>query len=205
VSRGAAPDVPTGNVLDKRGSVHPVVRRLVGRFDAALDELLDRAAPSSILDAGCGEGELAVRWAARPEVERVLGVDLDDPALRGHWRRRERPGLAFAAARAEALPAVAGAWDLVAAVELLEHVADPDRVLSELARVARRHLLVSVPREPLWRALNLARGAYVRRLGNTPGHVGHFSRRRILTILARYGTVVETRAPLPWTMALVRV
>jgi 2-polyprenyl-3-methyl-5-hydroxy-6-metoxy-1,4-benzoquinol methylase len=205
VSRGAPAEVPTGNVFDKRGSEHPIVRRLVARFDAGLDELLDLAGPASILDVGCGEGELSERWAERPGVERVLGCDLDDPALRAHWRRRTRPGLAFSAARAESLPVADGSWDLVAAVELLEHVAEPERVLPELVRVARRHVLVSVPREPLWRALNVARGAYVRRLGNTPGHIGHFSRRGILAALAGHGTVVETRAPLPWTMALVRV
>ena len=52
--------------------------------------------------------------------------------------------------------------DLVADTEVLEHVPDPGRVLAEMARVARRSLIVSVPREPLWRALNVARGAYLK-------------------------------------------
>jgi hypothetical protein len=73
-----------------------------------------------------------------------------------------------------------------------------------MRRVARRHLLVSVPREPLWRALNLARGAYVADLGNTPGHVNHWSRRAFERLLAGYGKV-EIRTPFPWTMALVRI
>ena len=42
-----------------------------------------------------------------------------------------------------------------------------------------RALLVSVPREPLWRGLNMARGAYMRDLGNTPGHVNHWSKRAL--------------------------
>jgi hypothetical protein len=46
-----------------------------------------------------------------------------------------------------------------------------------MARCAERHLLVSVPREPLWRMLNMARGAYWPALGNTPGHLNHWSRR----------------------------
>ena len=36
-------------------------------------------------------------------------------------------------------------------MEVLEHVPDPAAVLGEMARVASRWLLVSVPREPLWR------------------------------------------------------
>jgi hypothetical protein len=88
---------------------------------------------------------------------------------------------------------------------VLEHVPDPQRTLAEMARVARRHLLVSVPREPLWRAINMARGAYLRDLGNTPGHVNHWSKRGFVSLLSRHGTVEEVRSPLPWTMLLVRV
>jgi hypothetical protein len=88
---------------------------------------------------------------------------------------------------------------------VLEHVPDPDHTLAEMARVAAGHLVVSVPREPLWRALNLARGAYLKDLGNTPGHVNHWSRRAFVRMLSRHGEVVEVRSPFPWTMLLVRV
>ena len=74
-----------------------------------------------------------------------------------------------------------------------------------MARVARSHLRVSVPHEPLWRALNLARGAYVRDLGNTPGHINHWSTRGLTRLLSNYGEVVEVRTPFPWTQALIRV
>jgi hypothetical protein len=88
---------------------------------------------------------------------------------------------------------------------VLEHVPEPEATLAEMARVARRHLLVSVPREPLWRGLNMARGAYLRDLGNTPGHVNHWSKQSFVSLLARYGTVEQARSPFPWTMLLVRV
>ena len=74
-----------------------------------------------------------------------------------------------------------------------------------MARVAARHLLVSVPREPLWRALNVARGAYLRELGNTPGHLNHWSSAAFVALLGRHGEVLEARSPFPWTMLLVRV
>lgn len=82
---------------------------------------------------------------------------------------------------------------------------DPGSVLAEMARVTGRSLLVSVPREPLWRLLNLARGAYWRALGNTPGHVNHWSKPQLVTLLSRAGDLVEVRTPFPWTMALVDV
>ena len=64
--------------------------------------------------------------------------------------------------------------------------------------------IVSVPREPLWRALNLGRLKYLRDLGNTPGHLQHWSRRSFLSFLERRLEVVAVRSPVPWTMALCR-
>jgi len=191
-----APPVPTGNTFDKYGSRNPVVRRLMTGFERSLDELYERAAPESILDVGCGEGV---------GERRILGIDLPDPKLEDEWSRRRRDNLEFRAMPAEELPFAADEFDMAAAIEVLEHVPDPERTLSEMARVACRHLLVSVPREPLWRGLNVARGAYLRDLGNTPGHVNHWSRGGFVRLLERHGEVLERRSPFPWTMLLVRV
>jgi 2-polyprenyl-3-methyl-5-hydroxy-6-metoxy-1,4-benzoquinol methylase len=200
-----ADPVPTGNTFDKYGSTNPVVRRLMASFEGSLDELFARAAPGSVLDVGCGEGVLTARWAERLGSGRIVGVDLDDPKLRAEWSRRGRPNLEFLAMSAGDLRFADGEFDLAAAIEVLEHVPDPELTVAEMARVASRHLLVSVPREPLWRALNVARGAYVRQLGNTPGHVNHWSKAGFVRMLERHGTVREVRSPFPWTVALVEV
>jgi 2-polyprenyl-3-methyl-5-hydroxy-6-metoxy-1,4-benzoquinol methylase len=199
------PAVPTGNTFDKYGSANPVLRRLVAGFAASAADLIAQAAPASLLDVGCGEGVLTERWAAGLAPGKVVGVDLHDPALAAHWSARERANLSFAVMRAERLDFGDSAFELVAATEVLEHLADPAAALAEMARVASRWLLVSVPREPLWRLLNLARGAYVPALGNTPGHLQHWSRAGFCRLLAAHGELVAVRAPLPWTMLLVRV
>jgi 2-polyprenyl-3-methyl-5-hydroxy-6-metoxy-1,4-benzoquinol methylase len=197
--------IPTGNTFDKYGSNNPVVRRLMASFEATLDELFTRAGPQSVLDVGCGEGVLTVRWARQLGSGRVVGIDLEDAKLQAEWARRPLPNLEFKTMRAENLPFAENEFDLAAAIEVLEHVPDPEHTIAEMARVARHHLLVSVPREPLWRGLNLARGAYVRDLGNTPGHLNHFSKRGFVTLLSRHGRVLEARSPFPWTMVLVAV
>jgi len=197
--------VPTGNTYDKYGSTNPVVRRLMAGFERTLDELLERAAPGSILDVGCGEGVLTRRFAERLGDGRVVGIDLEDDELRAHWTARGRPNLEYRAMAAENLPFADNEFELAAAIEVLEHVPDPAHTVSEMARCASRHLLVSVPREPLWRMLNVARGAYLRELGDTPGHVNHWSKRSFVRLLARHGEVVEARSPFPWTMLLVRL
>jgi len=200
---GAA--VPTGNTYDKYGSANPFVRRLMNSFEAALEELLGRAAPESLLDLGCGEGVLTERFAQRLGDKPVVGVDLDDAKLRAEWDARGRANLEFRAIEPGPLPFDDDEFDLVCAIEALEHIPQPEQTLTQMGRVARSHLLVSVPREPLWRCLNVARGAYVRRLGNTPGHVNHWSKRGFIRLLGEHGEVVQARSPFPWTMLLVRV
>ena len=85
-------------------------------------------------------------------------------------------------------------------MEVLEHVPDPRAVLGEMARVASSWILASVPREPLWRGLNLARGAYLRSLGNTPGHLNHWSTASFVKFVSRVATVRAVEKPFPWTI-----
>jgi 2-polyprenyl-3-methyl-5-hydroxy-6-metoxy-1,4-benzoquinol methylase len=197
--------IVTGNTYDKYGSTNPLVRRLMGRFERDLDELLALADPRSLLDVGCGEGVLVHRWAQRLGETRVVGIDLEEDSIQAGWAQRQAPNLEYRTMPAENLPFAEDEFDLATAIEVLEHVPNPEHTLAEMARCAQRHLLVSVPREPLWRALNLARGAYWRELGNTPGHLNHWSRGSFGRLLSRYGTVAEVRSPFPWTMLLVRL
>jgi ubiquinone/menaquinone biosynthesis C-methylase UbiE len=209
--------VVTGNTYDKYGSTNPAVRRLMANFERDLDELFALAAPSSLLDVGCGEGVLVHRWAQRlgechPEgtghpkgTTRVVGIDLEEQSIQAGWAERQAPNLEYRVMEAANLPFADGEFDLASAIEVLEHVPDPQHTLAEMARCAQRHLLVSVPREPLWRMLNMARGAYLAELGNTPGHLNHWSRRAFVKLLSRHGQVLEVRSPFPWTMLLVRL
>jgi SAM-dependent methyltransferase len=205
VTGATTPEVPTGNTFDKYGSSNPVVRRLMEGFHGTLDELWGRAAPESVLDVGCGEGVLTYEWAERLGDGRIVGIDLDDPKLRAEWETRSRPNLDFRVEEATSLSFADGEFDMASAIEVLEHVPEPEATVAEMARVAQRWLLVSVPREPLWRGLNMARGAYWSSAGNTPGHLNHWSKRSFTELLGRYGTVEEARSPFPWTMLLVRV
>ncbi len=204
-----ASSIPTGNTFDKYGSTNPVVRRLMAGFERNVDELFGRAAPSSVLDVGCGEGILTAQWAQRlppAPAGRIVGIDLKDPKLTAEWAARDtNANLEFRPMTVERLEFADDEFDLVAATEVLEHVDDPAQAVAEMARVASRWLLVSVPHEPLWRMLNMARGAYLREWGNTPGHLNHWTRAAFVKLLGAHGEVVETRSPFPWTMLLVRV
>lgn len=197
-----AADVPIGNTYDKYASKNPVERRLMEGFFARLDAALPAAAPRSVLEVGMGEGEVAGRVRARFPDARFVGIDLPDPELAEHWEQRQ---LAGSFADITQLPFPDASFDLVLAIEVLEHVDDPDGALQELARVATGSLVLSVPREPIWRAANLARGKYITALGNTPGHINHWSKRSFDQLVGRRFDVQHVATPFPWTMVSARV
>lgn len=199
--------VVTGNTYDKYGSNNPVVKRLMANFEATLAELFAMTAPKSLLDVGCGEGVLIHEWAKQIAPARVVGLDLEEASIQAGWAQRQAPNLEYKImdVSQKGLPFADDEFDVATAIEVLEHVPDPAQTVAEMARVASRWLLVSVPREPLWRGLNLARGAYLKDLGNTPGHINHWSKRSFVQLLSQHGEVVQARSPFPWTMLLVRL
>jgi 2-polyprenyl-3-methyl-5-hydroxy-6-metoxy-1,4-benzoquinol methylase len=194
-----------GNVSDKYGTSNPISRRLVAGFMSELDSLVERTGAHEAHEVGCGEGELAIRLAQRGL--RVRGTDAFAQVLDEARQRAAAAGVQidFEATPVERLEPGRHATELVVCCEVLEHLEDPERALDVLAGLARPWLIASVPREPLWRALNLARLSYVGSLGNTPGHLGHWSKAGFVQFLTSRFEVIEVRTPMPWTMALCSV
>ena len=193
--------VPTGNTYDKYTSTNPFERRLMAGFFLALGDMLPSSVPQRVLEVGVGEGEVAQRISTRwPELA-PIGLDLPDPGLVDRWRTTN---LVPTFGDVGCLPFRDGTFDLVLAIEVLEHVADADTALAEIARVARNLVIVSVPREPIWRIGNVVRGKYLRDLGNTPGHVQHWSTRAFTELVATHLQVERVSTPLPWTMVQAR-
>jgi 2-polyprenyl-3-methyl-5-hydroxy-6-metoxy-1,4-benzoquinol methylase len=196
--------VAGGNHYPKYTVRNPIARRLVDGFLGALAELAGRSGARQVHEVGCGEGFLSTMLARRGFA--VRGSDVSPSAIASARQRAAELGVpvAFRAADLyELTPRTDGA-ELVVCCEVLEHLTDPTRALGVLARLAQPHLIVSVPREPLWRMLNMARGRYWRALGNTPGHLQHWSAPSFLALLEAHLEVHEVRMPLPWTMALCR-
>ena len=193
--------VPTGNTYDKYASTNPIEQRMMRGFFQAFDAMLDEssrpAPPRRILEIGVGEGIVTRRVIERFPDASVLGLDLPDDALADDWAERE---LTCVFGDATTLPFPNDAFDLVLAIEVFEHLPDPDGALHELARVCSGSLVASVPFEPIWRIGNMARGRYLRDLGNTPGHINHWTSRGFTRLVGSQFAVASTANPMPWTM-----
>jgi 2-polyprenyl-3-methyl-5-hydroxy-6-metoxy-1,4-benzoquinol methylase len=177
-----------------------VLARFLRRIDGAVVSIR----PDSILDVGCGEGVVTERIARLTRAPTV-GVDVGDDVMRRQWSERDGGSLTFEAASAYSLPFDDASFDCVCALEVLEHLERPHDALEQMARVARRALLLSVPREPIWRLSHLLAGRDVRAFGNTPGHVNHWSTRAFLGLVSGYGRVRSVSQPFPWTIVVVDV
>jgi ubiquinone/menaquinone biosynthesis C-methylase UbiE len=198
VSEGRGVGV-VGNVYDKYGSRNPIARLLMRNFLEAVTDLYARSSPRSVLEVGCGEGHLAqhlIVHGGRPE--RFEATDIDTSRVVPEID----PLITVREASIYDLPYEDDTFDLVVCCEVLEHVERPAEALAEVARVASRRVLVSTPWEPVWRMLNVMRGRYLRDLGNTPGHIQHFSRSALERLASTRLRVLSRRRPLPWTILL---
>lgn len=194
-----------GNTFDKYGSRNPLVKWIMGRFESVLSELVSISSPVTINEIGCGEGYWVLRW--NKQGIQARGCDFSTRVIELARENAIGQGLSPSLFEARNIYDVApgqDSADLIVCCEVLEHLERPEAGLEALQRVVSRHLIVSVPREPLWRVLNLARGKYILSYGNTLGHIQHWSKGGFVRMVSKYFDIVEVRSPLPWTMLLCR-
>jgi SAM-dependent methyltransferase len=171
----------------------PTTERRVRMFRQMIPDEVER-----IVDVGCGDGAITNRLAQDWD---VTGVDLSAAAL----AHLETTALR---ASATALPLPDNSFDLVMSIEVLEHLSDSDyrRAISEMQRVTRRYLLISVPyREDL--ASRMVRCPACGWRGHVFGHQRRFTAESLLTDLEEF-EIGESRifGPLqepPWPRWLI--
>jgi SAM-dependent methyltransferase len=103
--------------------------------------------PGSVLEVGCGAGTLAVRLAEAGF--EVTGVDVSAEALRMAQAHADAKGVSvqWREGFAEHLPFADKSFDYLTCCHTLEHVKDLDAAVRELKRVARRKIVVFVPKQ----------------------------------------------------------
>lgn len=194
--------IPVGNVYNKYGSRNPLAKLLMGGFLRSLFDLVEMTKAVDVHEVGCGEGHLCGMVADLGDA-RVRGSDFSEAMISVARDQNERSQVTFSQKSIYELASDDGA-ELIMCCEVMEHLDRPDDALEILSRLARPYCILTVPHEPLWRILNMSRGRYLRDLGNTPGHVQHWSRSAFEELCSKHFDVIEIRSPVPWTQVLCR-
>lgn len=198
-------NVVVGNVYNKYSSRNPFVRYVIRCFGKSLSDLVAMAAPTTIHEVGCGEGYWVLHWRRQGFV--VRGTDAYLSVIQLARENAANQGLnsdLFAVRDIYDLDPEKDSADLIVCSEVLEHLEHPEAALRKLSMMVSNHLILSVPCEPIFRLLNIARGKYLTSWGNTPGHVQHWSREKFCRLVEHYFEVIEVRSPIPWTILLCK-
>jgi SAM-dependent methyltransferase len=192
-----------GNAYPKYTSKNPLVRWLMRNFESHIEDLLKQISPQTIHEVGCGEGY----WVLHLEKKgfKIRGSDFSSLVIDIAKKNAEQMGAdphLFSVRPIEELNAKEDSADCILCLEVLEHLEKPQLALETLKVLQARHYLFSVPQEPIWRILNCLRGKYLTSLGNTPGHLQHWSRGQFVKFISEHFRVEKTVGPFPWTVVL---
>lgn len=186
----------------KHTTTNPVQKWLIGRFYTTLFSVLKPLKVSSILDAGCGEGISLSLLQEQKIGKKLEGIDFLPAAIK--IGKKAHPALTLKEGTIYDLPYKTNSFDLVMATEVLEHLEDPQKALSEVVRVSKKYVLLSVPNEPFFMGANLLRGKNIKRFGNDIEHINHWSFLGFEKFVTKEKlTVVKRKYPFPWTMLLL--
>ena len=150
----------------------PFSRWYLRRVMETLYRLIASTRPSSVLDAGCGEGFVIRYLVCRDQSLRVTGVDLQPEAIQYAKEYVSGP-VTFQVEDLQDLSFPDNSFDTVVCSQVLEHLDDAESAIAELKRVARKYVIISVPNEPYFKWINNI--AQATRLCMDPGHVNFWS------------------------------
>lgn len=200
----------TPELEDFRGKYESgkVGSKLLDQYFIAVKQLLDESklTKGRAIEIGCGEGLSTQRLVAmlpknlKLEASEYVAHQIPDA-------KKNNPGVTITQESVYELKHKDNSFNVVFLLEVLEHLDYPDKALIEIKRVIKPggYLILGVPREPLWRGLNMLRGKYLKDLGNTPGHLNHWSSRGLVKFISNnFGIVGSIKQPLPWTITLTK-
>jgi len=192
-----------GDRTQKYISQNPIEKFLVTNFLSQVHKLVIKSAPNTIHEVGCGEGQIISKILN--DKYSILGSDISEQCLAlAEKELSSKINVSLINADIYKLNPINHSADLVICCEVLEHLSNPEEAMKILSSITKKYLILSVPREPIWRILNLMRFKYFNSLGNTPGHLQNWSKKKFIQFVSSYMNIDMIKSPLPWTILLCR-
>ena len=163
--------LPTNFV--KHTSKNPIQKLLIKNFYSSLISLAKPLKAESILDTGCGEGFTINLLIKNGIGEKIEGIEFSKEAI--SLGKKLFPKAKIEQGSIYSLPYKSNSFDLVLCNEVLEHLENPQKAMSEIFRVTKSFLIISIPNEPFFMISNFLRGKNILRFGNDSGHVNHWN------------------------------
>ena len=139
----------------------------------------------SVLDVGCGPGELLRTFRTEYPSATLTGVDLSGGVVASN--RQTMSDVEFHAADISSAP-LPGQWDLIVCSEVIEHILDYPAAVRHLRQMCRKHIIITVPTGRIFP------------IDRSMGHHQHFAPADMATLLeaCRFRPVVLWRWGFPW-------
>lgn len=186
----------------KHTNKNPLQKLLINNFYKSLIALAKPLNPKTVLDAGCGEGFSLNRFYLQGIGEKLEGID--DSATAISSAKKLFPKIIFRRGNIYHLPYKDHSFDLVLCLEVLEHLENPKKAISEIIRVSKKSAIISVPNEPFFMISNLLRGKNLARWGNDAEHINHWSLFSFKKFLKKQNiSPKQTKLPFPWIIMLL--
>ncbi|SDH35653.1 class I SAM-dependent methyltransferase [Pseudomonas abietaniphila] len=189
---------------EKYQSGNWIANKLVTNFMSSILNAVKRAGSLDVHEVGCGEGHILGMLASNKF--NVRGCDISASSLAVAKAEAEKRSLVMPVNLKSVyeLNPEEDSADTVLCCEVLEHLTDPEEAVRKLISITRKDLIVSVPNEPIWHILNMARGKYFTALGNTPGHYQHWTSKQFVKFISQHAEIISVKTPLPWTLVHCR-
>ncbi|GLI45420.1 class I SAM-dependent methyltransferase [Methanoculleus bourgensis] len=193
-----------GNYYNKYESNNPAVQVLMREYFKDLDEIIISIKDeiSLALEVGCGEGYVTqhIQNLGIP----IKGTDISSRVI--SIAQQNNPSIHFSECSVYDLQSLGEIYDLVLANEVLEHLVDYNTAIEEMKKAAGKYLFFSIPNEPYFRLANILRLKYLKDLGNTPGHINHWSVHGFKGVLIGANLdIIKIKTSTLWIMALCRI
>lgn len=171
-------------------------------FIKRIIKIIEKFQADNILDVGCGEGIIIYEISQKIPKIRIDGLDISSQSIQ--LAKKLLPDNIFFVGDIIKMPFSDNTYDLTIALEVLEHLAEPELALQELKRVTRKYCLISVPREYYFSLGNFFFGRNIKNMGRDPEHLQFWNKKQIVNLVSQYFKIITVKTSFPWTLILAQ-